>query len=124
MTHEEKVELMFQDLIPKGIKKSTLAPPLYRFLWKLGVKISPPLFSSFIFLFLFQGIFFGILMGIFICAFAWIIRRFVDNSGFTFIGAIYSSVIGSIIFGLVMATYTRNRAKKYKLPLWKDYGSH
>ena len=42
MTHEEKLNKMYQELPQKGIKG--FAPPLYRLLWKMNIQIPPPYF--------------------------------------------------------------------------------
>ena len=105
---------MFRELPQKGIGQYTFAPPVYRLLWKIGVKIPPPLFSSSEFIFLFQGLFFGSLWGIFMRLTVW-----QDMNTIIFI---IRSILAGSIFGLSMAILLRRKAKKYGLPRWKDYG--
>lgn len=116
MSHAEKIRLMFEDLARQGIGSWTLAPPLYRMLWKFGVQIPPPHFSSFTFLFLFQGSFFGIFCGLFMELMYWAwIRLPLWASAFAAISA-------GVLFGLYTAAYYRWQARRHHLPLWRDYG--
>lgn len=48
MTHDEKVAFLLDDLARKGIGRYTVAPPIYRLLWRLGIEVKPPLFASFL----------------------------------------------------------------------------
>ena len=115
MTHKEKIKKMFEELPKKGIKQYNFAPPIYRLLWKLGVEIPPPPFSSFLYDFLFAGVGFGTLWGLLM----WFV--FWQPKNFPAIIAIISSAMAGILFGLSMAVILRHKAKKHNLPLWKDY---
>ena len=114
MKHSEKIQRMFGDLSNRGIDPRTFAPPIYRWLWKLGVEIPPPHFSTFWFLFAFQGGCFGLALGVPIFA-----------SGMFFSLPlqllVILSVASGVLFGLCMAIYFRWQAKTHRLPLWKDY---
>lgn len=110
MTHKEKLNKMFQELPEKGI--NDFAPLLHRLLWKVGIKIPSPYFSSSIFLFIFYGLFSGISLGL---ARRWLLR---DPP----IVTIIISVFMGICYGLPLTIYYRRKAKKHNLPLWKDYG--
>lgn len=116
MTHKEKLNKMFKELPERGIRKYEFAPPLYRLLWRIGIEIPPPLFSSFIFLFIFEGLLFGIPWGVFM----WLFER--SRNVMSAISYILGSIFAGIFFGLIMAINFRRQAKKYNLPLWKDYG--
>jgi hypothetical protein len=47
MTHDEKVAYLLRDLGGREICPSTIAPPMYRQLWHLGLEVRPPHFASF-----------------------------------------------------------------------------
>ena len=116
MTHKEKLNKMFDELSKKGINKNIFAPPIYRLLWKIGIEIPPPLFSSFMSIFLFSGIFFGLLWGLLM----WILLWRPENLPIAI--AVIGSAMAGVLFGLSIAAILRRKAKKYNLPLWKDYG--
>jgi hypothetical protein len=116
MNHAEKIKLMFDDLPRRGVAAGTFAPPLYRMLWKFGVQIPPPHFSSFTFLFFFQGGFFGIFWGLLMGLLFWTPFR-LPLWPFAF-----ASISAGVLFGLCMATYYRWQARKHHLPCWHDYG--
>jgi uncharacterized protein DUF6404 len=71
MTHAEKIEYLLKDFDQRGINTYTVAPPLFRLLWRLGSEVTPPHFAGFWFLTLFMGVFFAIAWGIFMWLFAW-----------------------------------------------------
>ena len=46
MNYDEKVKYFIDDMGRRGIGKWTAAPLLYRLLWKLGLKVPPPVFNK------------------------------------------------------------------------------
>lgn len=115
MTHKEKIEKMYEELHEKGVSKSNCAPPVYRLLWKLGVEIAPPLFSSFMRNLCFQGTFFAVLWGVLMWFTYW------QQQQYPFVIAIIASVTAGFLFGLFMAVYFRYVSNKHGLPSWDDY---
>jgi len=115
MTHEEKVAHLVKDLGQKGISAHTVAPPAYRFLWRLGIEARPPHFASFWSLAVTMGVFFGFLWGIGMWFAFW-----QDQDMPVFI-ALAGSALAGVLFGLIMAAYYRSRARKLMLPRWEDY---
>ncbi len=115
MTHKEKLKKMYQELPQKGLGKLTIAPPIYRLLWKMNIKIPPPHFSSFIFLFIFLFIFYTIFLGIF-GGLSLIWRQ--ENLSIDYLLSLF---VPGILFGLFMGGYYKYSAKKHKIPLWKNY---
>ena len=51
----QKITYYLRDMRQKGVRSWTAAPPIYRLLWRLGIKVRPPLFASFRSLFLALG---------------------------------------------------------------------
>jgi hypothetical protein len=43
-THAAKVEFFVENLASYGVRRAAAAPPLYRLLWKIGLKLPPPAF--------------------------------------------------------------------------------
>src|SRR2546428_12417495 len=49
MTHREKVERFLREMDRLGVSRSVTAPPLFRWLWKLGFEVRPVFFQGFAF---------------------------------------------------------------------------
>ncbi len=114
MTHDEKVAYLLKDLGKKGIGQYTIAPPIYRLLWRLGVEVKPPHFASFWSLVGTTGVAFGIFWGIFMWFLVWQQSTPVSL-------AVGAAALAGLVFGLVMAVYFRRRSRKLALPRWEDY---
>jgi hypothetical protein len=115
MTHAEKIEILLKDLTQRGVRQYTVAPPLYRLLWRLGIEATPPHFASFWALVLAMGGFFAIAWGILMWVTLW---RGEDMSVAVGIGV---SIMAGLLFGLIMAAYYRWSAGRLALPRWEDY---
>jgi hypothetical protein len=61
--HRQKVERLVADLRQRGVSPYTVAPPLFRLAWALGLAVPPPLFLGFGPLALLMGGFFGAFWG-------------------------------------------------------------
>ena len=117
MTHEEKMQKMYDDLPRRGILKSSYAPPHYKILWMLGIRIPPPIFSSFITLFLAQASFFAVFWGVLMYLMVW------RKQDITLELMVSSACVVGMLFGLITAALIKRQAKKHNLPSWKDYGN-
>jgi len=115
MTHEEKIQKMYDEFPQRGISKSLYAPPLYKLLWRLGIKTTPPIFSSFVKVFITQASFFTVVWSILMCLILW--RK--QNMTTAFV--VWIACFTGILYGLIMAALIKWQAKKYNLPSWKDY---
>jgi hypothetical protein len=115
MTHSEKIELLLKDLAERGVRQYTVAPPLYRLLWRLGIEATPPHFASFWSLALTMGAFFAIAWGIFMWLFLW------QGEDMPVAVGIGVSIIAGLLFGAIMAAYYRWSARRLALPRWEDY---
>jgi hypothetical protein len=114
MTHDEKIQYLIKDLGQKGVGPYTVAPPLYRLLWRLGIQAPPPHFGGFLVPALWMGAAFGIIWGVFMWFTFW--RGQMDPTM-----AIGTSVLAGCLFGGVMASYYQRQRKKFALPRWEDY---
>jgi len=112
LTHDEKVRHLRKALSKRGVWPFMVAPPIYRLLWRLGLKVRPPLFQSFFTLFLDNGTFFVVVM--------WVLTfsqgTVLDAEEF------FSFIIpwGAFV-GLVVAIHIRWKARRLGLPSWKEY---
>lgn len=117
MSHTQKIGMMFDDLPRRGIGRWTFAPPLYRALWKLGVEIPPPHFSTFSFLFSFQGGIFGVWCVLLMS----LVPHLLPLERLSFPSVLLASLAAGCFFGFCMACYYRAQAKRHRLPLWRNY---
>jgi|SRR5437899_3037857 len=119
MSHAQKIQMMFDDLSRKGIGRWTFAPPLYRTLWKLGVEIPPPHFSTFSFLFSFLGSYFAVACVLFMS----LVPCLLPLERLSFSAVLLASLVAGCFFGLCMASYYTSQAKRHGLPPWSHYGN-
>ena len=115
MTHQEKVDHLIAELGKEGMSSYTVAPPLFRLLWALGLRVPPPLFLGFFTVALFAGFFFGLFWG----AFMWLIQWRWWKAPVEL--AVFASVLAGLLFGVSMGAYYRWKARQLKLPRWEDY---
>jgi hypothetical protein len=116
MTHAEKLDRMYSELGQKGLWKSNFAPPLYRLLWRMGIRVPPPHFSSFMFLFVFSGLYAVFFALPPVVVMWWLL---VPKP----IGVlVISTILSGFVAGLCVAAWYRYQARRYRLPLWKGYG--
>jgi Family of unknown function (DUF6404) len=116
MTHSEKLKKLYEHAPSLGISPYTLAPPIYRLFWRLGLEVAPPLFSAFLTNVLLMGGFFASAWGLCMWLFAW---SFLGNISPVIV--LPFALIAGGLFGVIMALYSRYKAKQLKLPPWSQY---
>ena len=99
----------------KGLGKSTYAPPLFRLLWKLGVKVPPPHMAGFAFNGLLMGGFFGVFWSLLMWLMLW------GRQGMPLAIVAIAALLAGALFGLMMAWYMRYSARKHAIPHWRDF---
>jgi hypothetical protein len=124
MTHRQKVDHFIEDLRERGVGTSTAAPPLFRLLWALGLKVPPPLFLNFFTLTMLLGGAFAVLWGSFMWAFVsghkWLFHpEHVSLEGYAV--WVICTAGGGYAYGLCMAAYFRWKARRLRLPPWGSY---
>jgi hypothetical protein len=112
MTNDEKIEYYLRDMRQRGVGKFRAAPPIYRLLWRLGIKVRPPVFASFWSLAVPYAIFYGILFFI-----VWWL-----NVGHSITGLVLSGVAAAFMAASI-AVGNRRQARKLAFPRWEDYPS-
>ncbi len=121
MTQLEKARAAVEDLVARGVWRSTAAPLFYRALWRLGVAAPPPLFQSSLGL---TGIFgapFGLIVAV---VFGPALFFRTSDSARPVDILILVTGAGTLVglqFGTVVATYFRWYARRLGLPKWDDY---
>ena len=115
MNHDEKVRYLVDDLGKRGVGAYTVAPPVYRLLWRLGIDVVPPHFAAFWPLAVSMGVFFAVIWGLVMSLFDW--KATEPHPGTLFV----SALIAGLIFGLLMARFYQSRARRLSLPRWEDY---
>ncbi|HSX65549.1 MAG TPA: DUF6404 family protein [Pseudoxanthomonas sp.] len=99
----------------KGLGKNNYAPPLFRLLWKFGVKAPPPHMAGFAFNGLLMGTFFGVFWALLMWLLLW------DRQGTPMALGAVAALFAGTLFGLTMAWYTRYSAHKRGIPRWQDF---
>lgn len=115
MNHTEKVAAMLEHLAPQGLSPYTLAPPAWRLLWAMGLKVPPPLFLGFAPMALGTGLVFAVGWGLLMSLLGW------WPAGVSPLGALAAALGAGVLFGLALAAYYRHQARKLALPAWPDY---
>jgi len=108
MDFNPKLKAALKRLSATGMWRSNYAPPLYRLLWRLGVKIPPPHFLPPIFHF----IFWFILVGLF--------NEVNHIISYSHTIVVLPAVAG-VIAGSLMAWHYASASRKHGLPSWSDF---
>jgi hypothetical protein len=115
MTNDEKIEYYLRDMRQRAVgwrARWSAVPPIYRLLWRLGIKVRPPVFASFWSLAVPYAIFYGILFFI-----VWWL-----NVGHSITGLVLSGVAAAFMAASI-AVGNRRQARKLAFPRWEDYPS-
>jgi hypothetical protein len=117
-SHAAKVEYLMLDLVHRGISPHTGAPPAFRFLWKIGLQVPPPLFIGFAGNTILLGTVFGFVLGLLIlCWEHWALGR--TNFAFTFLLSALAGLSWGFWMAAALAWYQRRL--KLDFPRWRDY---
>ena len=120
MNNHDKVSKLIADLGEQGYSEFTVAPPLFRMLWKHGIDIPPPLFMSFWSILVFGDALFAIGFGAFAAVFI-IPMCLMGVENVPIMQSLVATVCAGLFFGVTMATYFRYQARKFLLPSWDKY---
>jgi hypothetical protein len=114
MRFEQKLTAAIALLESTSILRDSYAPPLFRLLWRLGFRVPPPHFLDFTTNFVFASSFFSVMWGFLMWLAEW------PRQGLS-LGIAGSAISAGLLFGLGMAGYDRYVARKYRIPLWRDF---
>jgi len=112
MSFQDKLEAAQKELSETKICISNHTPPVLVLLRKFGFKIKPFHYSSFISNFIATSLWFGAVSALIIWFITW------QSSGMPIKTALLTCVFASLSFGLLMALYYKNSAKKNNLSDW------
>jgi membrane associated rhomboid family serine protease len=116
MTFEEKRVQSLALLAQTGIRPTVYAPPAVLLLWKLGVKVPPPHFMSFLSLASLCAVWYAPVWGLWMWIFVWF------RQGKSVGSAATVACVAGLLFGLAMAVYYAWDRKKKGLPDWESIG--
>ncbi len=98
--------------VPAGMR----APPMHRLLWRMGLRVPPPLLASFSANLFVMGGLFGVLWGVLWRALMGLV---LDLGSLTLGITIGSAVMAGLLFGVLMALLMQHQRRRYQLPAWK-----
>ena len=103
-------------LSARGLARRHAAPPLFRLLWKCGVRVRPPHFLGFAHIALVYGAWFTCAWGVFMWLLVW------SHQGVDFPGVALRSAGAGAAFGLTMAWFYTRERREFALPAWESFG--
>jgi hypothetical protein len=102
-------------LAARGVHGTLAGPPIYLLLWRVGINVRPPAFQSFVALFLFLSSLSAALFALLLFAAGAIVP---DGSPGWHTAA--AATFSGLLFGVVMASYSRLSARRLRLPSWDE----
>lgn len=123
MEFEAKVVAARRFLAARGVAPGSVAPPLFRLCWRLGIEVAPPHFRRFGANALTLGGFFGVawslcmglLMGLGVLP-----HRPMPMYGLVG-GCLLMMVVSGALFGLAMAFHYQRDARRHRVPAWPAF---
>lgn len=116
MDYESKLKAASQELYEKGVWKTHYNPPIAKFLIKLGMRIPPPHYQTFWDNFIISMATFATVWGTLNWFVIW------QKEGKPILEAIFMSLLGGVLFGLIMAVFYYVRRKQLQLTDWRRLG--
>ena len=116
MDFNEKRTAAFKLLQERGVPRGNEATPYHQLLWRLGVEVPPPLFAELLANFLVMYVGFTVVFAAFLLAMSWF-GVLSNPTWFTYLAMLF---VG-IPVALLWAYSRRAMARKYDVPLWRDF---
>jgi hypothetical protein len=117
MDHARKVAAMHRHLPTLGIDEGTYAPPLYKAMWALGLRVPPLVFAGPLHLFVVGQVVGTLLFAlVFAVAPMSLDEKLAARFGFWALPL----ALGAIV-GVACVVKLGRQFKAYGLPAWKDY---
>ncbi len=121
MSFEKKLKKAHRELTVKGVSHLKYNPPITRILRKVGVKVRPPHYYSFLFTAILVSIYFILSVGILVLGLLPLLQIWSQHS--IALSAAFTKLLElgaiSFVFGLLTAAYYKYSAKKYRLSKWE-----
>jgi hypothetical protein len=114
--HRRLVDGFVEEMEELEVGSYTAAPPNFRLLWAMGLRVPPPFFLGVVPLTLIAGIPFAVFWAVGMWLITWLIQRTLP----VWLVLTVAAAVGLLV-GLVMATYYRWRASALALPAWENY---
>ncbi len=108
--YQQRMLQITDALVAQGVGRYTAAPLIYQLAWRLGLRVRPPLYQSFKTLALSIGTGFGLVWGLVTWLFFW------GPEGDPLPAVLVGAVVAGTLFGLIMATVYRRKARTVHLP--------
>jgi LPXTG-motif cell wall-anchored protein len=116
LDHTATVDAYIAEMEQLGVSTYTAAPPFFRMLWGMGLRLPPPLFMGFAPLMLITGAIFAVFWGAGMWLVSW---RMQGDMPMWLTFAV--SIFAGLLFGLAMAAYYRSKSRSLPLPSWQNY---
>ncbi len=111
----EKIAKFERELVNRRLSHSTYVPPIYRWIWKAGVFLPPPVFCPVWVNFLFHWISFSLLWGVAMLFFS------LPSSILALVWHMGVSLVAGAAFGLFMSLIVVIQSKRHRFGSWEDY---
>lgn len=97
-----------------GMMRSSYAPPFHRLCWRWGLPVRPPQFAPFYLNVLNNAVWFAPLWGAIMWFLVW------SGQGHPLWLMAGASVLAGLLFGVLMAIFYNESARKNRLPSWEE----
>lgn len=115
MSHHDKVKCLIAELEAHDIRPSSVVPPIYKWLWGLGVMIAPPHCQHWTGLAALTTATFATMFLILTLIWQWRAPGLPEWVTWTL------PLTAGVFFGLLLTSAYRLAATLMKLPTWQDY---
>jgi len=114
MCFYETKEAAINELKESNIRPLNYTSPIHILFWKLGFKIRPAHYNSYLRNATFIGLWFSVVWGLLMWFFEW------RSMSISIPVAVGFSVFAGALFGIILATYYKWSARKHNLSKWDD----
>lgn len=117
MDHAQKIAAMHRHLPTLGIDEAMFAPPVYKAMWALGLRIPPIVFAGPLHLFVV-----GLVTGTLVFALMfWVAPMSLDEMLAARFGFWAAPLALGVLMGGLCVVMLGRKFKAYGLPAWEDY---
>lgn len=122
MRHRQKVERLLEEARRHGVGSNTIAPPLFRLFWAMGLHVPPPPFLGFAAAAFLMGTVFAVLFALVSGVLLWLLFWQGVPFGTLVLRMLLMAGIAGPLYGLWAAWFFRRQAERLGLPRsWKNY---